>query len=69
MSALVQGGGYLVAATGPAVVGAVHESTGGWATPLPVVLGAIAALTAAGVPSTHDPSRSGARRGPPDWSG
>lgn len=48
MSALVQGGGYLVAATGPAVVGAVHEATGAWTAPLLVVLSAIAVLTVAG---------------------
>lgn len=48
MSALVQGGGYLVAATGPTVVGAVHEATGGWTAPLLVVLTAIGVLTVAG---------------------
>ncbi|GAA3236682.1 CynX/NimT family MFS transporter [Pseudonocardia petroleophila] len=48
MSALVQGGGYLVAATGPTVVGAVHEATNAWTVPLLVVLGAVAVLTVAG---------------------
>jgi CP family cyanate transporter-like MFS transporter len=38
MSALVQGGGYVVAATGPLVVGAVHEATGNWTAPLLVIL-------------------------------
>lgn len=38
MSALVQGGGYVVASTGPAVVGAVHEATGTWSVPLLVIL-------------------------------
>lgn len=38
MSALVQGGGYVVAATGPLVVGAVHEVTGNWTAPLLVIL-------------------------------
>ena len=33
ISALVQGGGYVVAASGPTVVGAVHEATGGGAPP------------------------------------
>jgi CP family cyanate transporter-like MFS transporter len=41
MSALVQGGGYAVAATGPAVVGAVNEATGNWTAPLLVILTAI----------------------------
>jgi CP family cyanate transporter-like MFS transporter len=38
MSALVQGGAYVVAATGPTVVGAAHAATGGWTVPLLVVL-------------------------------
>jgi CP family cyanate transporter-like MFS transporter len=49
MSALVQGGGYIVAATGPSVVGAVHEATAGWTAPLLVVLGAITVLAVFGV--------------------
>jgi CP family cyanate transporter-like MFS transporter len=48
MSALVQGGGYVVAATGPSVVGAVHEATAGWTAPLLVVLGAILVLAVFG---------------------
>ena len=51
ISALVQGGGYIVAATGPTVVGAVHEATGGWTAPLLVVLGAILLLATAGTAS------------------
>jgi CP family cyanate transporter-like MFS transporter len=51
ISALVQGGGYVVAATGPTVVGAVHEATGGWTAPLLVVLAAIALLATAGAAS------------------
>jgi CP family cyanate transporter-like MFS transporter len=42
MSALVQGGAYVVAATGPTVVGAVHAATASWTAPLLVVLSAIA---------------------------
>jgi CP family cyanate transporter-like MFS transporter len=56
MSAMVQGGGYLVAATGPAVVGAVHEATGAWTAPLLVVLAAVAVLTAAGTMSVRTPA-------------
>ncbi|WP_316689862.1 CynX/NimT family MFS transporter [Pseudonocardia sp. H11422] len=55
MSALVQGGGYVVAATGPTVVGTVHEATGGWTAPLLVVLGSIALLTVAGSLSARRP--------------
>jgi MFS transporter, CP family, cyanate transporter len=51
VSALVQGGGYVVAATGPTVMGAVHEATGAWTAPLLVVLGAIALLAVAGTAS------------------
>jgi MFS transporter, CP family, cyanate transporter len=51
ISALVQGGGYVVAAAGPTVVGAVHEATGGWTAPLLVVLAAILLLGVAGTAS------------------
>ena len=47
MSALVQGGGYVVAATGPMVIGAVHEAAGNWTAPLLVVLAAIGLLAVA----------------------
>lgn len=48
MSALVQGGGYLVAATGPWVIGAAYESTGGWDVPMLIVLGALLVLLVVG---------------------
>jgi MFS transporter, CP family, cyanate transporter len=47
-SALVQGGGYTVAAAAPPVRGAVHSATGGWTAPLAVVLAAVAVLAVAG---------------------
>jgi MFS transporter, CP family, cyanate transporter len=59
MSALVQGGGYLVAATGPTVVGAVHEATLSWTAPLLVVLAAILLMGAA---ATASAGRTGMRR-------
>ncbi|WP_374945359.1 CynX/NimT family MFS transporter [Agreia sp.] len=49
MSAFVQGGGYLLAATGPSVVGAVHEATGGWSAPLIVVTASVLVLLVTGV--------------------
>lgn len=49
MSALVQGGGYTVAAAGPFVLGAVHEASGEWTAPLAVVIGAVLVLTVAGL--------------------
>jgi CP family cyanate transporter-like MFS transporter len=48
VSALVQGGGYVVASTGPTVVGAVHAATAGWTVPLLVVQAAITLLAVAG---------------------
>ncbi|MDT7704849.1 MAG: transporter, family, cyanate transporter [Pseudonocardiales bacterium] len=59
MSALVQGGGYLVAATGPTVVGAVHEATGSWTGPLLVVVASVATLTIAGTLAAGGPAVSG----------
>jgi CP family cyanate transporter-like MFS transporter len=45
MTALAMGFGYLIAAWGPAIDGAVHDATGGWDAPLVVLLG-MAALQA-----------------------
>jgi CP family cyanate transporter-like MFS transporter len=56
MSALVQGGGYVVAAAGPTVVGAVHAATAGWTAPLLVVLAAIVLLGVAGTASAGGPA-------------
>jgi CP family cyanate transporter-like MFS transporter len=55
MSALVQGGGYVVAAAGPTVLGAVHSATGGWTAPLLVVLAAVGLLCVAGTASAGGP--------------
>ncbi|WP_181428949.1 hypothetical protein [Modestobacter versicolor] len=51
LSAMVQGGGYVVAATGPLVLGAVHDATGGWSVPLLVILGAVGVMAVAGTAS------------------
>jgi CP family cyanate transporter-like MFS transporter len=51
MSAFIQGGGYLLAATGPSVVGAVHETSGGWTAPLLVVTSAVLVLMVFGLVS------------------
>jgi MFS transporter, CP family, cyanate transporter len=53
ISALVQGGGYTVAATGPFVVGAVHEASNGWTAPLVVVIASVLVLTVAGLLSSR----------------
>jgi MFS transporter, CP family, cyanate transporter len=49
MSTLVQGLGYGLGATGPTVIGAVHQATGSWTAPLLVIAVALAGLTTAGV--------------------
>ena len=51
LSAMVQGGGYAVAATGPLAIGAVHDVTGGWTAPLLVILGAVIVMAVAGTAS------------------
>ena len=51
LSAMVQGGGYVVAGTGPLVLGTVHDATGGWAMPLLVILGAVVVMAVAGTAS------------------
>ncbi|MCW0215094.1 MAG: MFS transporter [Pseudonocardia sp.] len=48
MSALVQGGGYIIAALGPTVVGLVHEASGNWVAPMLVVTAAVLVLTVCG---------------------
>jgi MFS transporter, CP family, cyanate transporter len=63
-SATVQGGGYLVAAAGPAVIGAVHEATGTWTVPMLVVLASLALLTVAGTLTAGGrPAKSGSVSG------
>ncbi len=56
-SALVQGGGYTVAAAAPPLLGAVHAATGGWTAPLMVVLAAIALLAVAGTLAASSATR------------
>lgn len=60
LSAMVQGGGYLVAATGPVVLGTLHSASGSWILPLAVVGISIAALFFAG--SAAAKVSDGARR-------
>jgi CP family cyanate transporter-like MFS transporter len=38
MTALAMGAGYLLASTGPAIIGAIHDTAGGWDLPLAVML-------------------------------
>ncbi|MFC7571186.1 CynX/NimT family MFS transporter [Klenkia terrae] len=62
-SAMVQGGGYAVAATGPLVVGAVHDVSGSWTLPMLVVLGAIVVMAVAGGLSAGGRPREGTAGG------
>ena len=54
LSALAQGGGYLLAATGPLAVGLLHASTGGWDIPVDLLLVLCAAQLAAGWLAARD---------------
>ena len=47
LTAMSMGVGYLIAATGPAIVGAVHDATGGWDWPIVVLM----AMTLAEAPA------------------
>ncbi|MDT9595383.1 MFS transporter [Nocardioides zeae] len=48
MSTIVQGGGYTVAAIGPALMGAIHDVTGTWTAPLLVTVASTATMAVAG---------------------
>ena len=54
MTAMAMGVGYLIAAAGPAIVGAVRDATGGWTWPIVVLL----VMTAAQVPAAWRAVRS-----------
>jgi MFS transporter, CP family, cyanate transporter len=66
LSGFAQGGGYLLAATGPLLVGFLHSVTGGWAIPVGVLLGVGALQVSIGwlagrnltVPQSHGLPRS-----------
>lgn len=49
LSAFVQGVGYVVAATGPAVLGLAHDVTDAWTVPVLIVLGTTATFAVMGV--------------------
>lgn len=67
LSALVQGGGYVVAATGGPVFGLLHDLTGSWTPALVLVLALVgvysAVLIGASVASMRGGSRGGAKGG------
>lgn len=49
LSGMAQGGGYLIAAAGPLLIGLVHESSGGWTAPLVLLLACCAGWLIAGM--------------------
>jgi CP family cyanate transporter-like MFS transporter len=55
--AAVQAFGYAVAATAPAVIGAVHAASGGWTAALLVMFGSTLALGTAELVATRRPRR------------
>jgi CP family cyanate transporter-like MFS transporter len=55
--AAVQAFGYAVAASAPAVIGAVHGATGGWEAALLVMLGSTLALGTAELVATRQPKQ------------
>ncbi|MCZ2815137.1 MFS transporter [Modestobacter sp. VKM Ac-2984] len=64
LSAMVQGGGYVVAATGPLVIGSVHEASGGWSAPLLVILGSVIVMAVAGTASAGGRTENATEAGP-----
>jgi len=64
LSAMVQGGGYAVAATGPLLIGAVHDASGGWTAPLLVILGAVTVMAVAGTASAGGRAGTQSQVGP-----
>lgn len=54
LSTMAQGLGYLLAGTGPVVVGVLHGATGGWSLPLLVLSAVIVVQCAAGLAASRD---------------
>jgi CP family cyanate transporter-like MFS transporter len=49
LSAFTQSTGYLIAALGPLLVGALYEATAGWTVPIALLIAAAVVQTAAGL--------------------
>lgn len=54
LSTMAQSIGYLLASSGPFIVGALHGATGGWALPMVVLLCALVPLTISGLVASED---------------
>lgn len=59
LSGMAQSVGYLVAAVGPAFIGFVHDRSGGWQTPLGVMLGVVVLTLLFGFGASRDAYVSG----------
>jgi CP family cyanate transporter-like MFS transporter len=66
LSAMVQGVGYALGATSPALIGAVHDATGEWTLPVGVVLIATLVFSVAGLAGALRATGPRARRDPRD---
>lgn len=53
LSGMAQGIGYLLAATGPILAGAVYSATGGWTAPLAILLGLLVPQLLSGLRAGH----------------
>jgi CP family cyanate transporter-like MFS transporter len=53
LSGMAQSVGYLLAAGGPPLVGALHDASGGWSLPLAALFAVLAGKTVAGVPAAR----------------
>ena len=54
LSGMAQGVGYVLAATGPLALGAIHDATGSWTAPIITLLVLLVPLAAAGVGAARD---------------
>ncbi|GAA2616040.1 MFS transporter [Actinomadura fulvescens] len=54
LSGMAQGVGYVIAATGPLAIGALHDATHGWTVPILVTLAVVAGLAIPGLAAGRD---------------
>jgi CP family cyanate transporter-like MFS transporter len=54
LSTMAQGVGYLIAAAGPFLVGALHDISGGWTVPLLLLIANLIPMTIVGIVATRD---------------
>jgi CP family cyanate transporter-like MFS transporter len=64
LSGFAQGAGYLLASTGPLLLGVLHTATGGWTVPIWVLLGVAVAELVTGWLAGRAMTVPAARAGP-----